>query len=396
MNGLRCLVYSEDDAVQARVVRALRETRQAALLPPVRGRGGLADVLRTSQIDVLYVDLGSEPRELLELLEKLEQPRPALLLGGPRDNAELLLRAMRLQPLEFFVDHELGDSLAALLERLARERSPAAERRAPRCTLAIAGAKGGVGATLLTCELAAALQRLGQRVVVVDLNLHGGDVALHFDLAPPHGLAEIAKKGESLDEAFLHSVLAPHVGGVRVLAAPAEPENAGLIGAAHVERALRLLGQLFDWVILDLPVNWEHVGLRAVHGSDLILVVATPDVPALTHTRRKLELLERFGAPSERVRVVLNRHRSGTSFGLREVREALGREVDAWLPTDESAALASVNEGKLLHEVEPSGKLARAFDQLAEQVFAWSSGKPPPARKPATLLGKLRHYVAGD
>jgi pilus assembly protein CpaE len=303
---------------------------------------------------------------------------------------------MRLQPLEFFVDHELGESLGPLLERLAQERGPTPAERARRCTLAVAGAKGGVGTTLIACELAAALQRLGERVVVVDLNLHGGDVALHFDLAPPHGMAEIAKKGDALDEAFMRSVLATHIGGVRVLAAPTEPESAALIGASHVERALRSLSEQFDWVIVDLPVAWEHVGLRALHASDLILMVATPEVPALTHARRQLELLERFGAPADRVRVVLNRYAAGSGFAEREIREGLGREVDAWLPIDDHAVQTCVNEGKLLHEVQPGGKLPRALEQLTERVFEWAGGTPAPRKSAPTLLARVRHYVAGD
>jgi pilus assembly protein CpaE len=395
MSGLRCLVYSQDDAVRTRVSRALALTGRVALLPTVSGRAALADVLRTSEIDLLYVDLGREATPLLELLEKLEQPKPALLLGGQRDDATVLLRAMRLHPLEFFVDQESTGALEAVVARLIEGRAPVEIRRAPRCTLALAGAKGGVGTTLVACELASALQRLGQRVVVVDLNLHGGNVALHFDLAPAHGLAEIAKKGDALDEAFMRSVLATHVGGVRVLAAPTEPEAAALIGAAHVERALRALSEQFDWVIVDLPAGWDHVGLRALHCSDLILLVATPEVPSLTHARRHLELLERFGAPQDRVRVVMNRYNPETHFAARELREGLGRDVDAWIPSDERTALSCINDGKLLQEVQPGGKLQRALEQLADRAFEWAGGSAP-VRKSPTLFARLRHYVAGD
>jgi Flp pilus assembly CpaE family ATPase len=146
---------------------------------------------------------------------------------------------------------------------------------------------------------------------------------------------------------------------------------------------------------VDLPTAWDLVTLRALHACDLMLIAATPDVPALTHARRKLELLERFGAPVEAVRVVLNRAGSSAAFGAREVREGLGRDVDACLPADDAVMASCVNEGKLLEHVQPAGKLHRALESLADQAWIWAGGDAP-VRSAPTLLRRLRHYVAGS
>ena len=49
--------------------------------------------------------------------------------------------------------------------------------------LAVGGGKGGVGKTFVTANLATSLARLGQRVVVVDMDLEGAN--LHTCLGVP-------------------------------------------------------------------------------------------------------------------------------------------------------------------------------------------------------------------
>jgi Flp pilus assembly CpaE family ATPase len=94
---------------------------------------------------------------------------------------------MRLGAREYFPP-ELGNEHAfrAAVERLILEHQPANAADVPKApVIAVMGAKGGVGATFLSCQLAAALQRIGGRAAIVDLNLRVGDGALP-DLHPRH------------------------------------------------------------------------------------------------------------------------------------------------------------------------------------------------------------------
>ena len=88
--------------------------------------------------------------------------------------------------------------------RAARRRRPRAH---PARVVAVMGAKGGVGSTVVACQLAASLRARGARTALVDLNLPLGDVALYFDVQPTYTLANIARESDRLDATYLRTLL---------------------------------------------------------------------------------------------------------------------------------------------------------------------------------------------
>src|SRR5262249_34887482 len=78
----------------------------------------------------------------------------------------------------------------------------------PRCkSLALMGATGGAGATMVACHLAVELAAISHaRCELIDLDLEFGGVARAFDLAPQLTIAELAKAG-ALDELLMRKTV---------------------------------------------------------------------------------------------------------------------------------------------------------------------------------------------
>jgi pilus assembly protein CpaE len=399
MAVLRFAVFSESPEIYARVAQALGAI-EGVEVAPLSARGSdLGAALARAELDGLYVDLGRQPEALLGALERAPAGRrPALLFGAVEPEVSLLVRALRLQPLDFLVNHDLtavAERIAELASSAGRARAaaePAPERFG---VVAVSGAKGGVGTTLVCCELAAALARSGERVALLDMNLRFGDAALYFDLRPPYTLVDVAKKGEALDGSFLETALASHSSGVRVLAGPPDAQDMGMIGAVHVDRALRLLRSQFEWVLIDLPYGWDDLALRALNLVDEILLVSQVEVPALRHTNQQLELLESFGAPPDRVRVIMNRWNRRGAFSAGELSGLIGRGADFLLPEDCALVARCMNEGKLVTDAGRGSKLEQAFTQLAVLTRSWVRGEAT-ASQSVSLTARLRGLLRGE
>ena len=256
------------------------------------------------------------------------------------------------------------------------------------------GAKGGAGATVVACQLAASLQRSGAHTAIVDLNLPLGDVALYCDVQPTYTMAHIGRETQRLDATYLRTLLHAARNGVELLAAPARAEEAELVRGPHVERVLELLRRDFDWIVLDVSRSWGEPTVRALDLVDQILLVTLMDVPALHHARQHLDLLERLGHTGSRVRLVANRCSKTDAINDRDVAAFLERTPDFRIPNDYQTTLAAVNRGLSVSEVAPRSALARSYDQLAEALSGWCGERR--AEKPESeSTGGLARAVRG-
>ncbi len=393
MSKLAFLVYSKNTETRAHVVEQLIATDRAVVAATLTDLDALADALHSRPIDGVYLDLDEDPDRTLDSLEGLvAEPRPLILLGAVHGDSQILLRAMRLGARDFFLSHRLT-GVEALLQHTTPQRASLGTT-AP--TVAVVGAKGGVGATMVACELGVALQETGLRTIVVDLSRRLGDVSLYFDLRPRYDLTDIVRQEGELDSVFVDAVVESHESQVSVLAAPSKLEDVTFLSSAKLERVLKFLQTEFDCIILDLPWDFDEFSLRALDMANEIIFVTTPDVVALTHTRTRRQMVERFGALPERVHVALNRTRSRATIDEKQIVDFLECEIDASIPDQPAVGQACTDKGLILREVEESEPMRRAIRVLRNRVCEWCHFDMPLEDESAgagKLLGRLRSLV---
>jgi pilus assembly protein CpaE len=368
MGQLSLVILSARDEFRDSLVKTGHLDLKECLSDPT----ALHDAVRRSRPDALFVDLGDNPNAALDQLEKLAAPRPLLMVAGPQEDSGLILRAMRLGAREFFPPEPSEADLNAAVQRLLLDFQPQpSQPRRIAPVIAVMGAKGGVGATFVACQLAAELEQLRGSVVVVDLNLRIGDVALYFDLRPRYTLANLTSDHEELDPAYLHTILEPHSSGVHVLAAPARAEEAELVEVHQLERAVDLLCTEFDWVIVDVSRSWDEATVHLLDRADQIFLVTLMDVPTFNHARQHLDLLHRLGHQSDKIRLIANRHSKSAPVSDADFSEFLDRRPDVCIPNDYPATVKCVNEGKPLWQAGARSALRAGYTNLAEMAHDW-------------------------
>jgi pilus assembly protein CpaE len=378
VSKLSFVIYTDQEECGAALARLVQETDRASSVEVISDdENELAKVLEETRPDVLFADLGRAPHVLLDALERLGVRGQALFVAGPQEDSSLLLRALKLGAREYFPPLPEVDDLGAALDKLMAARSSATSPKAAAPIIAVMGAKGGVGATVVACQLAASLQRLGGQTVLVDLNFPLGDVALQLDLRPPYTLASVVSQADACDATFLRTLLQRHPTGLHVLAAPDRVEEAELVRGEHVEKVLPVLQGEMDWVVLDVSRSWNEACVRALDLASQIVLVTALDVAALNHTRQHLDLLRRLGHEDSRIHLVANRYSTSEAVTDKEFEEFIGRPFDFHLPNDYATAVESVNSGRAICDVATGSELANAFGRLATRAHTWCGVDTP-------------------
>jgi pilus assembly protein CpaE len=312
--------------------------------------------------------------ELTAALDVAEQLR----LGRPEVGIILMRRrldmAVLAQALRSGIREVVGaEDLASLTQ--AGQRSRELSERLSGVTggstadgrvVTVFAAKGGVGKTTVSTNLAVELATGGARVLLVDLDLAFGDVAISLALMPARTSVDMVAMSGHLDAQGLASVVTTHESGLDALCAPAHPGDAERIPATSVTELLRVARRIYDFVIIDTPPAFtEHV-LVALDSSDVTILLGTLDIPAIKNLRLALDTLDQLGHPRESLVLVLNRSDAKVGLSASDVTSALGRPIAVEIPNS-VAVPAATNRGEAIVFSQPKHPVSMAVKTLVRE-----------------------------
>jgi pilus assembly protein CpaE len=334
--------------------------------------------------EVIIVDL-QRTAAAVRAIEVLHAvlPQAWILAVAPVDAPALIIDAVRAGAREFLTKPVEPAGLSTALGRYLNEKERGQKRDKGGEVYCVTTAKGGSGATSVALNLATALAELPEtRVAVLDLNSPMGDAAAYLDLSPRFTAADALDAAGRLDPVLLESYMS-HSHGLAVLPGPKDfradfwPGATGAAGgAASVARLLEVASHSHSHTVVDMPAALDREILRVLlDEASRLLVVLTPELPALWRTQRLLGVLQAAGG-GEKLQLVLNRARRSDEITESEIEKTLGHTVYWQLPNDYKAAINAVNAGRPLVTGNHTG-LAGSYKGLARQL---SRIAPPPKR----------------
>jgi flagellar biosynthesis protein FlhG len=241
--------------------------------------------------------------------------------------------------------------------------------------MAVTSGKGGVGKTFVSANLAAALAKLGHRVLVLDADLGLANLDVVLNLYPKITLHDVFTGKAKLEEAIIR---AP--GGFSVLLAGSGMVEYSRLTPEVRDDFLRIMAGLvphYDVVLLDTGAGISDVVLFAVSLASEVLVVATPEPTSLTDAYATIKVL--VGQQKRQtIRMVINQTaRIGDG---RAITVQLQQVLDRFVPTEPGRPIKLVHMGdipadpavrqaimrrQLLMQTTPSCPAAMAISQLA-------------------------------
>ena len=293
-----------------------------------------------------------------------------------------------------FIPDQADGLRAGAAARAAASSAPALGVTPRVRAIAVASGKGGVGKTNVVANLALALQRRGQRVIVVDADLGLANLDTLLGLHPRATLRHVVH-----GERGIRDVLVEGPAGVQIVPAASGYEEMTQLTR---DQQLVLLDQIdsldgaFDVLLLDTGAGISSNVLFFATAAQETLVVTTPDPTALTDAYALIKVLATRYAEQE-FGVVVNMAR-GEAEARRTFNHLsrvaahflhVGLQLTGWVPHDPEVGEA-VRRQRTVLELAPSAPASRAFEALAAEVAS------APRRGPKGGLQFFFRSLLGD
>jgi pilus assembly protein CpaE len=255
--------------------------------------------------------------------------------------------------------------------------------------IAVAGSKGGVGATTVALHLGLTVARLvpGRPVCLVDFDLQKGDFRALVDTPYRRSVVDLVDVANEISVRHLQETLYTHKEGFRLLLAPEEGERAEDVDSAVARNVLAAVKARHALTVVDIGAVTTEATAIAAEMAGQVLIVTTPDVLALRGVRRMRDLWKRLGVrEDEDVSVLLNRASRRREVQPDLVRKVVGDTLTmTTIPADFNALEAAVNTGSPWRLEDT--KLRAAFEELAAELDVIPPSEQP--SEPRGLIARL-------
>jgi pilus assembly protein CpaE len=227
--------------------------------------------------------------------------------------------------------------------------APAAAFAAPTklaSLVAVFSPRGGAGCSTVALNLAFILR--GQRkqsVLLVDGNLRFGALDAMLNLQTSRSITDTLNALDDDDPEVIHNAALPHTSGLRLLAAPPSPEMADLVTAQHLEKIIALGRRRYDYVVADLDSNLSDNTLLFMDTATRIIVILTPDIPAVKNVRLFLEIAQSLEYDPQKIILVLNQTDSQEAINAPAIERHLKHPVSVSIPSYPRTARTAINRG---------------------------------------------------
>ncbi len=356
------------------------------------GKDGI-NLAREVEPDVILMDINMPDMDGIKATEiiRKEHPNVQIVILSVQGDPNYMRRAMLAGARDFLTKPPSVDDLITTIRmagKMAKEEREKEKKRFPMQggmgmlgvgympqgvtlgkVIIVFSPKGGVGCTTIATNLAVTLHNEETPVVLIDANLQFGDVAVMLNERGQNSVIDLTPRADELDQEVINDVLISHkLSGIKVLTAPLKPEQADSVNSTSFVKIITYLKQMFSYIVIDTSSMLTDVTLSSIDISDIIVLVASQDIPCISNIRTFLDLIEVLEYDRSKIIFSLNRYDKRIAITPEAISDNLKIDVSSILPLDEKVVIPSVNRGVPFVLSDKSKPISRAIMTLTEKV----------------------------
>lgn len=201
-------------------------------------------------------------------------------------------------------------------------------------TICISSAKGGVGKTITTLNLAGILETLNKKVLIIDFDLISGGIAAALNLVFEKSVYNLVDDYTNNRYKEFKNYVTKYDNYIDVLASPKDPRQASKIDPKYIELILEKAVNNYDIVLIDTSHNLDDFKILTMDLADYLLFLMTNNPIDLKNMRSFVSILKDVNYTN--YKIILNESINPFKkyFSLYDIKNVIKANVDYVITKD--------------------------------------------------------------
>ncbi len=195
--------------------------------------------------------------------------------------------------------------------------------------IGVMSGKGGVGKTTLVSNLGVSLSQGGKKVGIIDANLSGANLGLHFGLISyPTSVHDVMRGNTSLTDAMYK-----HPSGIDIVPASLSIEDLDVEPSNIRQQIMESMSDK-DYVLIDCATGLDRETMKAMEMVDDVILVTHPELPTISDALRTKTIAKKYD--KNVLGIVLNRVSKSDELKKENISAFFDLPVIGVIPEDHS------------------------------------------------------------
>lgn len=198
-------------------------------------------------------------------------------------------------------------------------------------SLCIFSAKGGVGKTITTINLAGIISSMGKKVLILDMDLASGGIAVCLNKEPKKNIFNLWEDLRENRYREFSNYVTKYNDSIYFIASPKDPRQAIKMSSKYIDLIIERALFIYDVVLIDTTHYLNEVNLVTLDKVDYILFVTTNNTMDLKNLKSILSIFRDLNIDNYKVLLNNSINPYNEYFGLYDIRNVLKTNIDYML-----------------------------------------------------------------
>lgn len=317
----------------------------------------------------------------------------AAIVVGPVNDVNLYRKLVGLGVSDYLVrplkTQQLGNDIAAILI----EKMGAGQSR----LIALMGAKGGVGTTVLSEALAwGVAEKMNQKTFLLDASGGWSTLSVGMNFKPSTTLGEAVRAATEKNEDSLSRMMFQPGESLTVLSSGGDVMLEDIVKPQGFEALLDHIMAVYPIVVVDLSASSAALKKTVLARAHQIILVSTPQLPAIRSARTLIQEVKQLrGSSDTAVSVVINMigMSARAEIPAAQIEEGLDRKIGATVDFDPDLFMRTENEGQKLFADSKGADIVMQLLALVRKTIVGNDGGTAGANENADQKSGLRGWI---